>query len=68
MMSPWEALTSTMKTSDPFWRAVVLRLGTMPMPCPFAVRDLAAEEGVDPEKVYIRFLAHFHEAPWWWKQ
>jgi hypothetical protein len=54
----------TTPSTDPFWRAVILKLGTMPMPCPFAVRDLAAAKGVDPEQVFFRFWTHFcHDAP-----
>ena len=58
----------TSPSTDPFWRAVITRLGTMPMPCPFAIKDLAAEKDADPEQVFFRFWAHFHTAPWEWKQ
>jgi hypothetical protein len=54
---------------DPvFWRAIVERLGTMPMPCPYAIRDLAAAHGVSAERAFAKFWPHFHEAPWWWRQ
>jgi hypothetical protein len=70
MIGPWEALTSTMKSTDPlddpvFWRAVVLQLGPNPMHSPYSIRCISAEQGVDPEQVYARFLAHFHPSYLW---
>jgi hypothetical protein len=38
------------------------------MHCPYCIRDLSAERGVDSEQAYARFLAHFHHAPWQWTQ
>jgi hypothetical protein len=56
---------STDPLDDPkFWRAVVLKLGTMPMPCPYAIRSISAEYGVDPERAFARFWTHYcHDAP-----
>ena len=54
---------------DPvFWRAVVEALGLNPMPSTYSIRKISAERGVDPERAYARFLAHFHTAPWSWRQ
>jgi len=60
---------STDPLDDPiFWRAVVLALGLNPMPCPYSIRNIAAANGVDPERAFRKFWAHFHAAPWQWKQ
>jgi hypothetical protein len=69
----WFCRTMTSPSTDPisdpvFWRAVVEKLGLNPMHSPYSVRSISAEQGVYPEKVYIRFLAHFHRAPWEWRQ
>jgi hypothetical protein len=54
---------------DPeFWRAIISKLGSMPMPCPYAIRDISAEYGVDPERAFAKFWTHFHAAPWEWQQ
>jgi hypothetical protein len=64
-----KAMTPRSTDYDPeFWRAIVERLGTMPMPCPFAIRDLAAEYDVDAEQAFHRFWTHFHTAPLGWLQ
>ena len=66
---PYHSTASTTTSTDPlddrnFWRAVVLKLGTMPMPCPFAVKELAAAKGVSPERAFAKFWTHYcHDAP-----
>jgi hypothetical protein len=46
---------------DPkLWRAIVERLGDNPMHCPYCIRDIAAENGISPERAHAKFLAHFH--------
>jgi hypothetical protein len=47
---------------------VVLALGLNPMPCPYSIRNIATANGVDPERAYAKFQAHFHAAPWEWRQ
>jgi hypothetical protein len=58
----------TSPSTDPldapeFWRAVVVKLALMPMACPYAIRDISAENGVDPERAYVKFLTYSHAAP-----
>jgi hypothetical protein len=60
-------------TSDPlddpvFWRAVVDALGLNPMHSPYSIKNISAEHGVDPERAYAKFQAHFHLAPVRWTQ
>ena len=38
------------------------------MHSPYSIRNISAEHGVDPERAYAKFLAHFHLTPWQWKQ
>lgn len=55
---------STDPLDDPeFWRAVVDRLGLNPMPSTYSIEKISAEHGVDPERAYAKFQAHFHLAP-----
>jgi hypothetical protein len=64
----------TMPSTDPlendpvFWRAIVDALGLNPMPSTYSIEKISAEHGVNPKRAYARFLAHFHTAPWWWRQ
>ena len=75
--SPWEALTrgtseppqSTDPLDDPaVWRSIVNRLGLNPMWCAYSIRDITAENGIDPERALAKFQTHFHLTPWQWKQ
>jgi hypothetical protein len=60
-MKPPSVRSADDPLDDPeFWRAIVDRLGLSPMPCPYSIKDLAAENGVDPERAFAKFWAHFH--------
>lgn len=51
------------RLDDPsFWRAVVLQLGLNPMPSPYSIKDISAENGIDPERAFAKFCAHFHHS------
>jgi hypothetical protein len=45
-----------------FWRAVIMRLGLNPMPSPYSIKDISAENGIDPERAFAKFQAHFHRS------
>jgi hypothetical protein len=52
-------------SSDPLddpavWRAIVEKLAPNPMHCAYCIRDIAAENGIEPERAYAKFRAHFH--------
>ena len=50
--------------NETFRRAVITKLALMPMACPFAIRDISAEYGVDPEQAFARFYwTYHHDAP-----
>jgi hypothetical protein len=47
-MKPPSVRSADEPLDDPeFWRAIVDRLGLSPMPCPYSIKDLAAENGVE---------------------
>ncbi len=63
----------TKKNPDPLddptlWRSIVERLGLNPMPSTYSIQDIAAENGVSPERAYAKFWTHFHPAPAQWSQ
>jgi AraC-like DNA-binding protein len=74
ILTPYrELLPKVAPSADPLddptvWRSIVNRLGLNPMHCPYSIRDIAAENGISPERAYFRFVAHFHTAPWEWVQ
>jgi hypothetical protein len=45
-----------------FWRAVIMRLGLNPMASAYSIKDISAENGVDPERAFAKFRAHFHRS------
>ena len=68
--SPWEALLTTgvlpkVAYADPLddptiWRSIVNRLGLNPMWCEYSIRDITAENGINPKRALAKFQAHFH--------
>lgn len=48
--------------NETFRRAVISKLAFMPMPCPFAIREISAEYGVDPERAFAAFWTHSHHS------
>jgi len=57
---------STDPLDDPaVWRSIVYRLGLNPMWCRYSIRDITAENGIDPDRALAKFQAHFHPSYLW---
>jgi hypothetical protein len=58
---PKVAAPSTDMLNDPtVWRSIVNRLGLNPMWCEYSIRDITAENGINPKRALAKFQAHFH--------
>jgi hypothetical protein len=56
-------MTSSNPLDNPaIWHGIVAKLWDNPMHCPFSIQDIAAENGIDAERAYAKFLAHFHHS------
>ena len=44
------------------WRAVVLQLGLNPMASPYSIKDISAENGIDPKRAFAKFRTYFHQS------
>jgi hypothetical protein len=65
-----ECQAMTSPSTDPLddpavWRSIVYRLGLNPMWCRYSIRDITAENGIDPDRALAKFQAHFHPSYLW---